>query len=81
MMTRVFAAWLALFLLGGSLGCGSPRMAPPPKSAAMLPAEPSSPGTSDQAILKEGLTGEGNDSHAAMPAALNVIQYGQLRAL
>jgi tetratricopeptide (TPR) repeat protein len=57
MMTRVAAAWLALFLLGGSMGCGSAPKAPPPKSAAVLPAEPTSPGTSDQALLKEGLTG------------------------
>jgi tetratricopeptide (TPR) repeat protein len=57
MMIRVVAAWLALFLLGGSLGCGSRPVAPHQESAAPIPTEPSPPGSSDQATLKDGLTG------------------------
>ena len=50
------AAWLALLLLGGTVGCGSAPLAPPPESAAG-PVEPSPPVTSDSARLKEALTG------------------------
>lgn len=56
MMRRVAAAWLALFLLGGTVGCGSAPVAPPPESGAP-PVEPSPPATSDSARLKEALTG------------------------
>jgi len=51
------AAWLALFLLGGTVGCGSAPVAPPPKSVS-VPTEPAPAATSDQARLKEGLTGQ-----------------------
>ncbi|PIU54020.1 MAG: hypothetical protein COS90_03085 [Deltaproteobacteria bacterium CG07_land_8_20_14_0_80_60_11] len=50
------AAWLALLLLGGTVGCGSAPVAPPPESAA-VPVEPSPPVTSDSARLKDALTG------------------------
>jgi tetratricopeptide (TPR) repeat protein len=56
MMRRIVAAWLALVLLGGTVGCGSALMAPPRESAS-VPAEPTAAATSDQARLKEGLTG------------------------
>lgn len=56
MMRHVVAAWLALLLLGGSIGCGSAPVALPPESAA-VPVEPSPPATSDQARLKDALTG------------------------
>jgi tetratricopeptide (TPR) repeat protein len=56
MMKRVAAAWLALFLLGGTAGCGSAPVAPPPESGAPS-VEPSPPATSDSARLKEALTG------------------------
>ncbi|OGR25470.1 MAG: hypothetical protein A2139_13630 [Desulfobacca sp. RBG_16_60_12] len=50
------AAWLALFLLGGSVGCGSAPVAPP-RGAVASPVEPSLPVTSDSARLKDSLTG------------------------
>jgi tetratricopeptide (TPR) repeat protein len=50
------AAWLALLLLGGTVGCGSVPVAPPPESGA-FPVEPSPPVTSDSARLKDALTG------------------------
>jgi tetratricopeptide (TPR) repeat protein len=50
------AAWLALLLLGGTVGCGSAPVAPPPEFAAG-PVEPSPPVTSDSARLKDALTG------------------------
>jgi len=50
------AAWLALWLLGGTVGCGSAPVATPPESAG-IPAEPSPPPTSDAARLKDALTG------------------------
>jgi len=50
------AAWLALVLLGGTVGCGSAPVAPPPESGA-FPVEPSAPVTSDSARLKDALTG------------------------
>ncbi len=55
-MRRVAAAWLALILLGGSVGCGSAPLAPHPE-AGVSPAEPSPPATSDSARLKDSLTG------------------------
>ena len=55
-MRRVAAAWLALFLLGGSVGCGSAPVAPPREGSAP-PVEPSPPATSDSGRLKEALTG------------------------
>jgi len=56
MMKRLAAAWLALFLLGGSIGCGSAPVAPPRESAG-VPVESSPAVTSDQARLKDALTG------------------------
>jgi tetratricopeptide (TPR) repeat protein len=56
MMRRVVAAFSALVLLGGMVGCG-PAPVKPPKSVALFPVEPSHPESSDQAKLKEGLTG------------------------
>ena len=56
MMRRVVTAFSALVLLGGMLGCGPAPLAPP-KSVAVFPVEPSHPESSDQAKLKEGLTG------------------------
>ncbi len=55
MMRRGVAAFSALVLLGGMWGCG-PAPVAPPKSVALFPVEPSSPESSDQAKLKEGLT-------------------------
>jgi tetratricopeptide (TPR) repeat protein len=55
-MRRVAAAWLALFLLGGTVGCGSAPMALPPEAGAPS-VEPSPPATSDSARLKDSLTG------------------------
>jgi tetratricopeptide (TPR) repeat protein len=53
------AAWLALGLLGGTMGCNMAPKAPPVESAAMpLPVEPSRPPSSDSARLKESLTGQ-----------------------
>ncbi|MBU4447082.1 MAG: hypothetical protein KKD99_00755, partial [Proteobacteria bacterium] len=52
------AAWLALGLLGGTVGCSMTPKAPPPESGAPPPlAEPSRPPSSDSARLKESLTG------------------------
>jgi Flp pilus assembly protein TadD len=56
MIRRILAAWLALVLLGGTVGCGSAPVAPPPE-AAPVKVESSPPPTSDAARLKEGLTG------------------------
>jgi tetratricopeptide (TPR) repeat protein len=56
MMRCVVAAWLALVLLGGTLGCSMAPVPPPPESVA-VPVEPSPPVTSDSARLKEALTG------------------------
>jgi tetratricopeptide (TPR) repeat protein len=55
-MRRAVAAFSAIVLLGGMGGCG-PAPVAPPKSVAVFPVEPSHPGSSDQARLKEGLTG------------------------
>ncbi len=55
-MRRVVAAILALLLLGGMTGCGPAPMVVPPESAAP-PAEPPRVENSDQAKLKDGLTG------------------------
>ena len=58
MMRRIVAAWLALGLLGGTVGCSMAPVAPhrnplrPPP-----PVEPSRPATSDSARLKDALTG------------------------
>jgi len=57
MMTRLVAAGLALLLLGGSPGCGKKPVASHSESAPPVPAEPPASGNSDQAILKDGLTG------------------------
>ena len=56
MMRRGVAAWLALLLLGGTLGCSSAPVLPPPESAPVS-VEPSPPATSDSARLKDALTG------------------------
>jgi len=50
------AAWLALLLRGGTLGCSSAPVLPPPESAPVS-VEPSPPATSDSARLKDALTG------------------------
>ncbi len=56
MMKRLAAAWLAVFLLGGTVGCGSaPKPLPP--EAAPPPVEAAPPATSDANRLKEALTG------------------------
>ena len=56
MMRRIVTAWLALGLLGGTVGCSMAPMAPPP--AAVAPSvEPSPSTTSESARLKESLTG------------------------
>jgi tetratricopeptide (TPR) repeat protein len=55
MMRRIVAAWLALVLLGGTVGCGSAPVAPSESAAG--PTEVAPPATSDQAKLKDGLTG------------------------
>lgn len=58
MMRRIVAAWLALGLLGGTVGCSMTPVAPQPQSAATPPpVESSRPPTSDSARLKESLTG------------------------
>ena len=53
------AAWLAIGLLGGTVGCSMAPMAPPPRESGAPPplVEPSRPSTSDSARLKESLTG------------------------
>lgn len=56
MMRRLAAAWLALGLLGGTVGCSSLPVAPPPQSGAVA-VTPSPPVTSDSARLKDALTG------------------------
>jgi tetratricopeptide (TPR) repeat protein len=56
MIRCVVVAWLALLLLGGTMGCSSAPMAPPSESAAVV-VEPSPPATSDAARLKDALTG------------------------
>jgi tetratricopeptide (TPR) repeat protein len=56
MMRRVVAAWLALLLLGGTMGCSSAPVAAPFESTP-APVEPSPPVTSDSARLKDALTG------------------------
>lgn len=55
-MTQVLVAILAFLLLGGMVGCGPAPMVVPPESAS-TPAEAPRAETSDQAQLKEGLTG------------------------
>jgi tetratricopeptide (TPR) repeat protein len=56
MIRCVLASWLALLLLGGTLGCSMTPVAPPPKSDA-VPVEPAPPVTSESARLKDALTG------------------------
>jgi predicted small lipoprotein YifL len=58
-MKRVIAASLAFLLLGGLAGCGRPAALVVPPETAVTPAEspPPSEQTSDQAKLKDGLTG------------------------
>jgi Flp pilus assembly protein TadD len=56
MMRRIVTAWLALGLLGGTVGCSMAPMAPPPASVAPS-VEPSPSTTSESARLKESLTG------------------------
>jgi tetratricopeptide (TPR) repeat protein len=55
MMRRIVAAWLALVLLGGTVGCGSAPVTPP--KSASVPTEVAPTATSDHAKLKDGLTG------------------------
>jgi tetratricopeptide (TPR) repeat protein len=55
-MKRVIAATLVFLLLGGMAGCGPAPMVIPPESSAP-PAEPPRSENSDQAKLKDGLTG------------------------
>ncbi|MFA4903347.1 MAG: tetratricopeptide repeat protein [Desulfobaccales bacterium] len=55
-MKRVIAATLVLLLLGGMAGCGPAPMVIPPESSTP-PAESPRAETSDQAKLKDGLTG------------------------
>jgi len=58
MMRRIVAAWLALGLLGGMVGCSMTPVAPPVESVAPPePVEPSSPPTAASVRLKESLTG------------------------
>jgi tetratricopeptide (TPR) repeat protein len=56
MIRCMLASWLALLLLGGTLGCSMTPVAPPPESVA-VPVEPAPPVTSDSARLKDALTG------------------------
>ena len=53
-MRRMVAASLILVLLGSLGGCAAPP--PPPPETTSVPVEPAPPATSDQAILKDGLT-------------------------
>lgn len=55
-MKRVIAAMLVFLLLGGMAGCGPAPMVVPPESSAP-PAEAPRAENSDQAKLKDGLTG------------------------
>jgi predicted small lipoprotein YifL len=59
MMKRVFAATLAFLLLGGMTGCGPAPLVVPPETGQTTATEPPphAPKTSDQASLKDGLTG------------------------
>lgn len=56
MIRRVEAAWLALLLLGGTVGC-SPAPLMVPREPAPVAVEPSAPATSESARLKDALTG------------------------
>ena len=56
MMRRVEAAWLALLLLGGTVGCSSKPLVVPAQPAPVV-VEPSPPVTSESARLKDALTG------------------------
>jgi len=57
MMRGIIAAWVALGLLGGTLGCSMAPPVPPHQEAAAPPAEPSPSTTSESARLKDALTG------------------------
>ncbi len=57
MMRRVEAAWLALLLLGGTVGCGSKPLVVPTEPAPVV-VEPSPPATPASARLKDALTGQ-----------------------
>jgi tetratricopeptide (TPR) repeat protein len=56
MMRRVAVIWLVFLLLGGLWGCGPKRAFVPPPETKAAP-EPVRSENSDQAKLKEGLTG------------------------
>ncbi len=56
MMRRVESAWLALLLLGLTVGC-SPAPLVVPREPAPVVVEPPPPVTSDSARLKDALTG------------------------
>ncbi len=56
MMRRVEAAWLALLLLGGTVGCSSKPLMVPAQPAPLV-VEPSPSATPDSARLKDALTG------------------------
>ena len=58
MIRRIMAAWLALGLLGGTVGCNMAPVVPHQESAATPPpVESSLAPTSDSARLKDALTG------------------------
>jgi tetratricopeptide (TPR) repeat protein len=58
-MRRAIAASMILVLLAGVVGCGpGPRRTPPPEVVTVAPTKSAHPKTSDEARLKEGLTGE-----------------------
>ena len=58
MMRRIVTAWLALGLLGGTVGCSMAPVVPHREAAATSPpVEASLPTTSESARLKDALTG------------------------
>lgn len=59
MMRPVLAVWLVIVLLGGTLGCSTPALTPPPETASVpsVPMEPSPSVTPDSARLGDSLTG------------------------
>ena len=56
-MRRIMAAWLALGLIGGTVGCNMAPPVPPPPASVAPSVEPSPAATSDSARLKDALTG------------------------
>jgi len=76
MMRRIVVAWLALGLLGGTMGCSMAPMAPPPRSVAPS-MEPSRPTTSDSARLKESLTGREMSPSEVADLSDRVLTSGQ----